>query len=113
MNRSFPYLKKELHVLIVAFGVASFIIGGVMSCDGTTSVKLIVVEGPTKVLAKPECSSSEREKVIAVLKKGERAQVIGVEYPKACMVYKIKLADGRFGYVTHGDEFREVKGPKK
>jgi hypothetical protein len=98
---------------LMGIGIVLFIIGigGIMSCNDTNSV--IVVEGPTEVLSEAECSFSHGKKVIAVLNKGESARIIGVRYPKACMVYKIKLADGRIGYVTHGDNFKVIEDQKK
>ena len=82
-----------------------------MSCKENNSV--IVIEGPTKVLSEPECSFYKEVKEIAVLDKGDNAKVIGVRYPKDCMVYKIKIADGRVGYITYGDKFKVIEDQKK
>ncbi len=49
---------------------------------------------------------------IAILNKRDTVQVLDVEYPKACMVYKVKLTDGRVGYVTYGDKITEIENPK-
>jgi hypothetical protein len=100
-----------LHKLILTVGVILYIGGGVIGCNDTNSV--LVVEGPTKVLPDPECSFYKGVKEIAVLDKGDRAQIIGVRYPKDCMVYKIKLANGRAGYITHGDKFKVIEDQKK
>lgn len=97
--------------LITAIGIVLCLSGGVMSCKENSSV--VVIEGPTKVLAEPECSFYKGVKEFTVLDKGETVQVIGVKYPKDCMVYQIKLTDGRVGYITHGDHFKVIEGQKK
>ncbi len=51
--------------------------------------------------------------VIAVLEKGDRGRVIHIRYSKDFMFYKIKLDDGRMGYVMYGDKFKVVKKDKK
>jgi hypothetical protein len=98
-------------LIIVFIGSILLMIGGNMSCDDTNAV--IIVEGPTKMLSEPECSFYQGVKEIAILNKGEKAQVIGVRYPKDCMVYKIKFADGRIGYITHGDSFKVIEKKKQ
>ena len=102
---------NSLCKLILAVGITICISGGIMGCNDIKDV--IVVEGPTKVLSDPECSFYKGAKEIAVLDKGDKVTVIGVRYPKDCMVYKIKLADGRIGYITYGDNFKVIEENKK
>jgi hypothetical protein len=99
-------LGKSISVL----GVVLWICGGIMGCIDPGLV--IVVERPTEVLPEMECNYHEG-KEIALLNKGDSLKVIGINQLKACMVYKIKLPDGRVGYVTNNSDYVKVIEVKK
>jgi hypothetical protein len=49
--------------------------------------------------------SEPGNKVVGMLNPGESAPVLGKRHSKEFMFYRIRLADGREGYVMFGDEF--------
>ena len=67
--------------------------------------KAIVATGPKNVtvISEPDCSFHDSTKVITELNVGDTAIALSYEYPKDCMIYEIKLKDGRKGWVTIGD----------
>ncbi len=70
---------------------------------------MIVAEEPTKVFKSyPDSGPPKQSEVLAVLNKGEFGDVIHARYSKDFMFYKIRLKDGREGYVWVGDKFRVV-----
>lgn len=75
-----------------------------LACHNANSFALI--EGPTELLVEPEWKDAPGNQVITILQKGERGRVIHVRYSKSCMFHKIKLDDGRAGYIMFGDKFR-------
>jgi hypothetical protein len=45
-------------------------------------------------------------KIVGVLNAGESAPVLATRHSKEFMFYRIRLADGREGYVMFGDDFK-------
>jgi len=45
-------------------------------------------------------------KIVGVLNPGESAPVLATRHSKEFMFYRIRLADGREGYVMFGDDFK-------
>jgi uncharacterized protein YgiM (DUF1202 family) len=79
-----------------------------LSCK--SSDMTVVVEEPTRVYKNyPESGPPNQNEVITVLNKGETGIVIHSRYAKDAMYYKIRLKDGRKGYVMFGDKFRVEK----
>lgn len=79
-----------------------------LSCNKTDTT--IIVEEPTKVFKNyPDSGPPNQDEVVAVLNKGETGAVIHSRYSKDFMYYKIRLKDGRKGYVMFGDKFRVEK----
>jgi hypothetical protein len=56
--------------------------------------------------AKPDWEDAMENEVKEVLQKGEIGRVISIRHSKDFKFYEIRLDDGRFGYVRHGDQFR-------
>jgi len=83
----------------------------VTGCKDTNS--FVIIEEPTDLLSEPDWKDAPGNKVIALLQKGERGKVIHVRYSKDFMFYKIKLDDGRTGYVKFGDKFKVIEEQKK
>ncbi|MBF0474980.1 MAG: SH3 domain-containing protein [Deltaproteobacteria bacterium] len=78
---------------------------GLISCKNT-DMMVIAVE-PTRVFKSyPDSGPPKQDEVIAVLNRGEACAVIHSRYSKDFMFYKIRLKDGREGYVWAGDKFR-------
>ena len=50
-------------------------------------------------------------RVIAVLEKGEKVEVVNDRYGKNYLVYKIHLKDGRTGYVIYEKDAFRVESP--
>lgn len=94
--------------IMAIIGIVLWLGGGVVSCRQASTV--IIVEGPTKVMPKPECSFHKGARESFVLQRGDKVQVVGVRYPKDCMVYQVKLSDGYVGYITNGDNFKIIEG---
>jgi len=79
-----------------------------LSCNNTDS--MVIVEEPTRVYKNyPDSGPPNQNEVITVLTKGETGAVIHSRYAKDAMYYKIRLKDGRKGYVMFGDKFRVEK----
>ena len=55
--------------------------------------------------------SEPGNKIVAVLSAGESAPVLATRHSKEFMFYRIKLADGREGYVMFGDDFKVEQKP--
>ncbi len=53
--------------------------------------------------------SEPGNRVVGTLNPGESAPVLATRHSKEFMFYKIRLADGREGYVMFGDEFKVEK----
>jgi len=104
-NIWYPGVLLEGFILMLTIGI-------LYGCDNNDLI--VVINEPTNVLAAPslqeyEKGSSGPPNVVTVLKKGETAEVIGKEYGKSYLAYKIRLSDGRTGYIiSYGDKFRVV-----
>jgi hypothetical protein len=93
-------LKTALLVLLLA------IIGS--GCGDTNSV----VRAGGKVEVYETFPKSEPgNKVVAVLNAGESAPVLATRHSKEFMFYRVRLADGREGYVMFGDDFKLEQKP--
>jgi hypothetical protein len=92
-----PDVLLESFMLMLTIGI-------LYGCGNNDLIE--VINEPTYVLAAPsaqeyEIGSSGPKDVIAVLKKGETAEVIGQVNAKAYMAYKVRLSDGRTGYIIN------------
>ena len=83
-----------------------------IGCDNRETI--LVIEKPTEVRSieqSPTASASasaglEPGKVVATLKPGEMARVIGVYHGKDFDAFQVKLADGMEGLIVAGDTFK-------
>jgi hypothetical protein len=75
--------------------------------DGTR----IVAEEPTHVFSSDPGIDPDPSRGIAILQSGETADVITRDYGKDYMYYKVRLKDGRKGYILFSghNEFRVVR----
>lgn len=75
---------------------------------------IVIVDGPTQVFKEyPESGVPDKNQVITIINKGENYEVVKTNYSKDFMFYKIKLNDGRVGYLWSGDDFHvKDKGGK-
>lgn len=97
----------KLNYFMKTIGVFVFMIFSLASCSNGKS--MIIVDAPTKVYKEyPEGGLPSQDKVVSVLNKDEVGDVLQVRYSKDFMYYKIRLKDGREGYVLFGDKFRVV-----
>ncbi len=88
-------------------GMSMLLVLSFLGCKETDT--LIVAEEPTSVFKSyPDSGPPKQSEIIAVLSKGESCDVIHSRYSKDFMFYKIRLKDGREGYVWVGDKFRVV-----
>jgi hypothetical protein len=89
------------------FGMVMLILS-LLSCKNTDTI--VTAEEPTRVFkGYPDSGPPKKDEVVAVLNKGETGIVIHSRYSKDFMYYKIRLKDGREGYVWVGDKFRVEK----
>jgi hypothetical protein len=85
----------------------ALILVNLSSCRGTKLT--IVADQPTKVYKQyPGSGPPHQDQVVTILNTGESADVIDEEFSKDYMFYKIRLKDGRIGYLWLGDGFRVV-----
>jgi len=97
---------RKLAIYFVFFGVIVLIMS-LVSCKNTAMI--VVAEEPTRVFKSyPDSGPPKKDEEIAILNKGETGTVIHSRYSKDFMFYKIRLNDGREGYVWVGDKFRVV-----
>ncbi len=80
----------------------------VSGCGNTDSV----VRASGKVEVYETFPKSEPgNKIVAVLSAGDSAPVLATRHSKEFMFYRIRLADGREGYVMFGDDFKLEQKP--
>lgn len=110
MNLTLLEGQLGLHVALLSLLlVITVVVGG---CDKTEAILLI--EKPTKVQDGSRTpyppdyprKNGEPEKIIAVLKPGDRVPVKDVYWGHDYAAYKVQLADGTKGYVIAGDTFK-------
>lgn len=65
----------------------------------------IVIKEPSPVYEDYPEGGPPTSKVIAVLEKGERKEVIHTRWSKDCEWFKVRLKDGRIGYVGWNAKF--------
>jgi len=81
----------------------------VLSLSGCSSTEIVIAEEPVNVYKNyPQSGKPNQDEVITILRQGETGDVIQTRYSKDFMFYKIRLKDGREGYVLFGDKFRVV-----
>ena len=84
-----------------------------MSTGCNDSNSFVIIEGPTDLLSQPDTKDTLGNTVVATLQSGDKGKVIHTRYSKSFMFYKIKLDDGRTGYVMYGDKFKVVEDGKR
>jgi len=84
-----------------------FMMGFLFGCTN----EMVVVQAPVEVFEKPfpKQYAGTTNQVIETLQKGQEVRVLGSEYGKDFLAYKVRLADGRVGYLIAGDEFKIIK----
>ena len=88
-------------------GLVTLLILSLCSCSNADMQ--VIAEGSTRVYKDyPDSGIPNQDKVIAILNQSETGDVIHQRYSKDFMFYKIRLKDGREGYVWFGDKFRVV-----
>jgi glutamate racemase len=94
-------LKIRLGILSIAICV--------IACNSPSSA--VKANGEVEVYVNfPK--SEPGNKRIALMQAGDSAQVLATRYSKEFMFYKIRLPDGREGYVMAGDDFTVVESPR-
>jgi hypothetical protein len=94
---------KSLMIFIFIFGI--------LSCGDNMSV---VIEGPVKLLKNPypqdyPSTNPQNNEIIAVLKKGDEGDVLAFSHGKDFKVYKVKMKNGKIGYLISGDNFKVIE----
>jgi hypothetical protein len=89
--------------------------GSVSACD---KGGFVTVERPTNVLEKPfpenyPSTNPEPNAVIAVLEKGVTVELLGDKHGKDYKVYKVRLNDGRTGYILYEKDAVRVSPQKR
>lgn len=98
-------ITSTRRVLCIYLCTVSFalLMAGVSGCRDQGTV---VIEGPTKVYAEPDVENAAGNRIVDILQPGTKGRVVDVRYSKDFKFYRIRLKDGRTGYVMHGDSFR-------
>jgi hypothetical protein len=99
-------VKMRLHIII---GIL-FILASVYGCQRWVGI----AEGRVEVRERPypvEYSKKAREenRVLAVLEKGDKVDILSHQYGKDYLAYEVRLSDGRKGYVLHGNPMKIVE----
>lgn len=74
---------------------------------------MLTAETTTSVYEDYPSDGSPRTKVIAVMNKGDTAAIIHTRYAKDAAYYKVRLKDGREGYVLWEDGKVKIEPVKK
>lgn len=103
-------VRTPLNHTVVTLGLGCLVLATLTGpgCQRETGI----AEGPVEVLDKPcprTYSGCKSTKVIATLKADEQVEVLGVEDIKNEFLYKVRLADGRVGFVQSYPNFRVEK----
>lgn len=93
----------------IIIGVVMLIVAKLTGCKKT---EVVVIEAPTSVYEDYPESGPPTSKVIAVLNKGETAEFIHARYAKDCEYLKIRLKDGRTGYVGWNGKYTVPRGTR-
>src|SRR3954447_23773207 len=96
-------LILKLHLLIILMAILT------MSCDENEYRGIAIAEEPTRVYSDYDGPDPDPKLTLVVLRKGESVDVFAKVYGKDSMYFKVRLKDGRTGYLLyHGDKFRVV-----
>ncbi len=81
-----------------------------IGCDNS---QIMIIKKQIDVLKNPypmnyPSSNPMQNSVIDVLSKGERVKILGHIYGKDYLVYKVRLGNGRIGYVIYIEDAFEV-----
>lgn len=101
-------MGKIIHICYFAIGVSAMLIMAILSgCEK----RVAIIDKPTEVMeeAYPKYYGEKITKVIEILQPNQEIEVINYQYEKDFMVYKVRLRDGRVGYIIAGDEFHVVE----
>jgi len=90
--------------LICTLGSAALTVVTLMGCNNGDFV--LIAETPTSVYGDYPSDGPPHAKVIAVMSKGDIAGVIYTRYAKDAAYYKVRLKDGREGYVGWDGKFK-------
>lgn len=73
--------------------------------------EVAIIDKPTEVMEEPypKHYGEKTTRVIGTLQPGQEVKVINYRYNKDFRAYKVRLPDGRVGYIIGGNEFHIVK----
>lgn len=79
----------------------------------SNDVSIVLIEGPANLIKKPyplnyPSTNPQPNEVISNLKAGDEGEVLDWSYEKDYKVYKVKMKDGKVGYLIHGENFKEL-----
>lgn len=98
-------LLRYLTVVLVA----------VLSVRCENSHAVLVLEEQADVYARahprPEEDTRHENAVISTVRRGESVELLGTEYKKDYAAYRVRLKDGRVGYLMSGVQFRKQGDP--
>lgn len=104
-------LIRPVRVLSWA-GMFLFMFFTIAGCrNNSTSDSHLLFERPTELLAMPDHRSATGNMVITVVPAGGKAIVINTLESKCPIFYKVRLNDGRTGYVIHDQGTKIIKNP--
>jgi uncharacterized lipoprotein NlpE involved in copper resistance len=98
MGKVTSFIRAIVAAMLVAFSL--------IGCNKSDFI--IVVEAPTSVYEDYPKGGPPTAKVIAILEKGETKEVLQTRYAKDCEYLKIRLQDGRTGYVGWDGKYNVV-----
>ena len=93
-------------VIVFSIGMAMIMLFAASSCNEKRAT--VIIQKPTELLYKADIKDAPGNKVVCILRKGMTGKIVDTRYSKDFMFYKIKMGDGRTGYVIHGDNLKVV-----
>ena len=102
--------RRIPNVILLCFVV---LWGALAACE---KAEVAIIDGSTEVLDTPYPKqwAGSKSKTIAILSPGERVDIIGYEQGHDYIAYRVRLTDGKIGFLIGGDKFHlEPKNNRK
>ena len=99
----------KITCVLGSISVAIFLALSFNGCNNPN--QLVIIQAPTSMYEDYPKSGPPTAKVIAILNKGETAEVIHVRWAKDCEYLKVRVKDGRTGYIGWDGNYKIVPKP--
>lgn len=86
----------------------------ILTIIGCSNESVLIIKGNAKLLKNPypdnyPSTNPQHNDIISMLKDGDEGEVLESFYGKDYKAYKVKMKDGKTGYLINGDNFKILK----